>query len=135
MEAKRSPDTSKRASAPEATRDFNALVYQAIDRTLEELIGSKAGGAVLQQLRGRLDGDQDQLPNRIDVVCSALEGAFGAKGTQAVEWMMLKHVYDRIQLPIDVKQGLTFEDFLKLAKQRLNRDQYYTWVKRLSKSW
>ena len=135
MKAERSPDSSKGTFAPEATKDFNALVYQAIDRTLEELIGSKAGEAVLQELKGRLDADQDQLPNRIDVVCSALEGAFGAKGTQAVEWMMLKHVYDRIQLPIDVKQGLTFEDFLKLAKQRLNRDQYYTWVKRLSKSW
>jgi len=133
VEAER--NTSKRFTPPEPVRDFNALVYQAIDRTLEELIGSKAGEAVLQELRGRLDADQDQLPNRIDVVCSALEGAFGTKGTQAIEWMMLKHVYDKIQLPMQVKEQLTFEDFLKLAKQRLNRDQYYTWVKRLSGSW
>jgi len=135
VEAERNLNTSKRFSPPEPVRDFNALVYQAIDRTLEEAIGSKAAGVVEQELRAKQDPDQDKLPNRVDVVCSALEDAFGAKGAQAVEWMMLKHVYDRIQLPIEVKEGLTFEDFLELAKQRLNRDQYYTWVKRLSKSW
>lgn len=131
MEAERKLDASKKLSSPEPVRNFNTLVYQAIDKTLEELIGERAGGVVHQELRDKLDPDHDQLHNRVDVVCSALEDAFGAKGAQAVEWMMLRRMYDRIQLPIEVKEGLTFEDFVKLAKQRLNRDQYYTCVRTL----
>ena len=133
MERQSNVEASKRWYGREPIRDFNALMTQAVDRTLEALIGSEAIEPLSKQLTK--SPDCDQMPNKVDVVCSALENAFGVRGAQAIEWMMLKHVYDRIQLPIEAREGLTFEDLLETAKQRLNRDLYYKWVRQLSKSW
>ena len=111
--------------APETVRSFNEIVCQAIDKTLEELLGSKVVEAVYVHLKYKFGVDRNELPYRIDTLCSVLEGAFGVRGARMIERKVAKNLYDRIFMPFDDQQGLRLEGFLKLAKETINRDSYY----------
>ena len=109
----------------EPVRNFNEIVCQAIDDTLREVVGSKAE-VVYMHLKYKFGIDRTELPYRIDTVCSILEFALGVKGAHVIERKVAKRVYDRILLPFHEEQGLTLRDFLKLAKETISRDSYYT---------
>jgi hypothetical protein len=125
METKNAKGTSQIPFSAEPIRRFNEIVCQAIDETLEELVGPKVVKAVYVHLRDKFGVDRNELPYRIDTLLSVLEGVFGVKGARVIERKMAKRLYDRILLPFNEEQGLTLEDFLKLAKETIRRDNYY----------
>jgi hypothetical protein len=106
-------------------RNFNEIVCQAIDKTLEQLIGSKAVEAVYVHLKYKYGVDRNELPYRIDTLCLVLENAFGVKGSHVIQRKVAKNLYGRILLPFDDEQGLTLQDFLHLAKETVSRDNFY----------
>ena len=110
---------------PKALRGFNEIVCQSIDKTLEELMGPEVVKSLYVHLSDRFGVDRNELPYRINTVCSVLEGVFGVKGARVIERRVAKNLYDRILLPFNDQQGNTLEDFLALAKQSINRDSYY----------
>jgi hypothetical protein len=113
-----------KSPTPKTVRSFNEIVCQAIDETLEELIGSRVEGLYVH-LKYKFGVDRNELPYRIDTLCSVLEGAFGVKGARVIERKVAKNLYEKIFLPFDDQQGLRLEDFLKLAKETISRDNYY----------
>jgi hypothetical protein len=106
-------------------RSFNEIVCQAIDKTLEDLLGPKVVGSLYVHLSKRFGVDRDELPYRIDTVCSVLEDLFGVKGAHVIERKIAKHLYEKILLPFDDEQGTTLEDFLELAKRTVSADTFY----------
>jgi len=119
--------TSKEVSVRgEATRTFNEILCQATDKTLEQLLGEKVVEAVYVLLREKFGVDRNELPYRIDTLCSVLQSVFGVKSTRVIERRIAKNLYDRILLPFDDQQVLTLEDFIKQAKETISRDNYYT---------
>ena len=123
METKSNQCTSQISFATEPVRNFNEIVCQAIDKTLEELMGPKVVEAVYVHLKYKFGVERNELPYRIDTVCSVLERAFGVKGARVIERKVAKNLYDRILLPFNDQQGLTLEDFLKLAKESIKPRQ------------
>ena len=111
--------------SPQTVRAFNEIVCQAIDKTLEELMGPEVVKAVYVHLSDNFGVDRNELPYRIDTICSVLEGVFGVKGARVIERKVAKNLYDRILLPFNDQQGSTLKDFLELAKQSVSRDSYY----------
>jgi len=99
---------------------------QAIDQTLEELLGSKVVEAVYTLLDQKFGVDRSELPYRVDTIRMLLEGSFGVKGAHVIERKVAKNLYDRLLLPFNEEQGLTLADFVKLAKESISRDSYYT---------
>ena len=106
-------------------RAFNEIVCQAIDKTLEELIGPEVVKSLYMHLSEKFGVDRNELPYRIDTVCSVLEGVFGVKGARVIERKVAKNLYDKLFLPFNDEQGLTLEDFLTSAKRTISADNYY----------
>ena len=125
METRNNEDVGLVSFAPQSVRSFNQIVCQAIAKTLEDLLGSKVVEAVYVHMRDNFGVDQNELPYRIETLCSILEDVFGVKGAHVIERKVAKNLYDRILLPFDEQQGLTLEDFIKLAKENVSRDNYY----------
>ena len=125
METKSSQRVPQTSSASVLVRSFNEIVCQAIDQTLTELVGSKAGESVYVHLKYKFGVDRTELPYRIDTICSVLEQVFGIKGRRVIERKVAKNLYDRIFLPFDDQLGLTLEEFINQAKETIRRDNYY----------
>jgi len=125
MEATNDEDVGQVSFAPQSVRSFNEIVCQAIGETLEDLLGSKVVEAVYVHLRDNFGIDRNELPYRIETLCSILEDVFGVKGAHVIERKVAKKLYAKILLPFDEQQGLTLEDFIKLAKETVSRDSYY----------
>jgi len=117
--------TSQLSFSPEAVRSFNEIVCQAIDKTLEDLLGSNVVDVVYAYLRDRFGVDRNELPYRIDTVTSVLETVFGVKAARVIERRVAKNLFDRILLPFNEDQGATLEDFLNVAKETVSRDNHY----------
>ena len=117
--------TSQLSFSPEAVRSFNEIVCQAIDKTLEDLLGSNVVDVVYAYLRDRFGVDRNELPYRIDTVTSVLETVFGVKAARVIERRVAKNLFDRILLPFNEDQGVTLEDFLNVAKETVSRDNHY----------
>ena len=125
MEATNDENVGQVSFAPQSVRSFNEIVCQAIGETLEDLLGSKVVEAVYVHLRDNFGIDRNELPYRIETLCSILEDVFGVKGAHVIERKVAKKLYAKILLPFDEQQGLTLEDFIKLAKETVSRDSYY----------
>jgi len=108
-----------------AVRGFNEIVCQAIDKTLEELVGPEVVKSLYRHLSARFGVDRNELPYRINTICSVLEATFGVKGARLIERKVAKNLYDKLLLPFNDEQGLTLEDFLTLAKRIISNDNYY----------
>jgi hypothetical protein len=117
---------SQISSGTKPVRSFNEIMCQAIDQTLEELLGSKVVEAVYTLLDQKFGVDRSELPYRVDTIRMLLEGSFGVKGAHVIERKVAKNLYDRLLLPFNEEQGLTLADFVKLAKESISRDSYYT---------
>jgi len=125
METTNDENVGQVSFAPQSVRSFNEIVCQAIGETLEDLLGSKVVEAVYVHLRDNFGIDRNELPYRIETLCSILEDVFGVKGAHVIERKVAKKLYAKILLPFDEQQGLTLEDFIKLAKETVSRDSYY----------
>jgi hypothetical protein len=118
-------DTTQVPSEFKPVRRFNEIVCQAIDQTLTELLGPRVTETVYTHLTERFGIDRNELPYRIDTLCSVLQGVFGIKGARVIERKMARNLYDRILLPFNDQEGLGFEDFLERAKETVSNDSYY----------
>ena len=72
----------------EPVRGFNEIVCQTIDETLEEALGPKPLEAVYVHLKYKFGINREELPYRIDTLCSVLEFAFGIKEARALQRKM-----------------------------------------------
>ena len=117
--------SSQTFSPSNAVRCFNEIVCQAIDKTLEDLLGPKVVESLYVHLGKRFGVDRNELPYRIDTVCSVLEDLFGVKGAHVIERKIAKNLYDKILLPFDDEQGSRLEDFIESAKETISADTFY----------
>jgi len=106
-------------------RSFNEIVCQAIDKALEELLGPEAVKSVYVHLSERFGVDRNELPYRIDTICSVLDSVFGVKGARLIERKVAKNLYDKLFLPFNDEQGYGLEDFLAAARHTISADNYY----------
>jgi hypothetical protein len=106
-------------------RSFNEIVCQAIDKTLEELIGPQVVKSLYSHLSEKFGVDRNELPYRIDTICSVLEGVFGVKGARIIERKVARNLYDKLLLPFNDEQGSRLEDFLAAARHTISADNYY----------
>jgi hypothetical protein len=116
---------SQISSDTKPVRSFNEIVCQAIDQTLEELLGPKAVEAIYVLLNRKFGVDRNELPYRVPTIRFILEDMFGVKGMHVIERKVAKNLYDRLLLPFNDEQGLTLEDYLKLCKETISHDSYY----------
>jgi hypothetical protein len=116
--------SSELSFAPE-TVSFNEIVCQAIDRTLEDLLGSKVVEVVYRYLKANFGVDRNELPYRIDTVCLVLRTVFGVKAAHTIERKVARNLFDKILLPFNDEEGATLEEFLKIAKETVSRDNHY----------
>ena len=117
--------TTSNTSSLGPVRSFNEIVCQAIDKTLEELVGSKMVDALYVRLTDRFGVDRNELPYRIETISSVLESLFGVKGANLIERKVAKNLYTKILLPFNEEQGSRLEDFVKRAKETISRDSCY----------
>lgn len=108
-----------------AVRSFNEIVCQAIDKALEELLGPEAVKSVYVHLSERFGVDRNELPYRIDTICSVLDNVFGVKGARLIERKVAKNLYDKLFLTLNDEQGYGLEDFLAEARRTISADNFY----------
>jgi len=88
-------------------------------------LGSKVVEVVYAYLKANYGVDRNELPYRVDTICSVLQTVFGVKAAHVIERKVAKNLFDRILLPFNEDQGVTLEDFLNVAKEKISRDDYY----------
>jgi len=106
-------------------RAFNDIVCEAIDKTLEDLLGSQVMESFYAHLRDRFGVGRDELPYRIDTISMVLENVFGVQGASVIERKVAKNLYDKILVPFNDEQGTRLDQFLRRAKEIVSRDSYY----------
>jgi hypothetical protein len=100
-------------------RVFNATVCQAIDQTVEELMGTQVLKSLYKLLSDKYDIDRDELPYRLETMYLVLESVFGMRGARTIGKRIAQKLYKKVDLSFIDQPECALEDYITQAKQRL----------------
>jgi hypothetical protein len=105
-------------SAVSKPGEFNTLLLQAIDETLNTL-GKTVSQSIYRQLKEQYDLNPQDIPAKISEFQEGLEALFGS-GARYIEVLIIQNLYVKTGLPaISEKAGtLEFIEYVELSRRR-----------------
>jgi hypothetical protein len=88
----------------ELEMEFNGLLLESIDETITALLSREVVDALYVHLQTANSISRDEVPYKLQTLCSTLEKTFGLPGSKTISKAIAKKFY--------AKLGLTFFDFL-----------------------
>jgi hypothetical protein len=100
------------------SRDFNQLLLQAIDDSLNSL-GDTVRDAIYFHLKSQFQLSYEEIPQKIDSFQEGIEKIFGT-GARFIEILILKNLYAKVNLSdvFDNAEDLEFIDYINRSRQR-----------------
>jgi putative aminopeptidase FrvX len=98
---------------------FNDALVESIDETITELLSRAVVDALYAHLETFHSISRDELPNRLDVLFSALEKIFGVRGSQTITKAIAKKFYLKLGLEFTDNPSRTLVEYVDQAKIKL----------------
>jgi len=94
-------------------------LVESIDETITELLSRAVVDALYAHLETFHSISRDELPNRLDVLFSALEKIFGVRGSQTITKAIAKKFYLKLGLEFTDNPSRTLVEYVDQAKIKL----------------
>jgi len=101
-----------------AGTDFDRLLAEAVDESLSDLLGETVRKAIYLHFERQYSLPRNQIPNRLDDFCNALQNTFGSS-TPTVGKTIAKRLYAKLGLEFVEKVKYGFADYVREAGTRL----------------
>ena len=109
---------------PTATADrkyveFNAVLREAFDETVSDLLGPNVLSVLYDVLARNHDISRGELPYRLDTAFKQLEQVFGVKGAKTIGRAIATRLYGKLGLEFESIPNLGLDEYIRTAKNRL----------------
>ena len=99
-------------------RKFDILMLVAIDETLTSL-GESAKQSIYFHIEKKFGVSNSDIPENLEKFQAGLEKIFGV-GARFIEILIMKNLYTKIGLPLEMKQDCELEFVKYVAAAKLN---------------
>ena len=101
-------------------REFTALLAEAIEESIMELLGNRVLEALYSVLDKRYDITRDEVPYRLETIHKILTNVFGIKGSETIDRNIAHRFYRKLDLPFEASPFLKLTDYVEIAKRKLS---------------
>ena len=106
---------------PAHTDAFSALLLEAIDEALTDLLGKKAREAVYDYLERNCLVARNELPTRLEAFLTLLDDTFG-KGSKTIGRVVARRLYSKLEWEFIEVPGYELVDYVEAVKARIGRE-------------
>jgi hypothetical protein len=99
-------------------RDFNELLQQAIDETLNNL-GTTISQSIYNQIKNQYNLNPQDIPLKIEQFQESIEAIFGT-GAQFIEILIIQNLFEKTGLPAvsEKDDNMKFVEYINLSRRR-----------------
>ena len=109
------------AGVPAHTDAFSALLLEAIDEALTDLLGRRAREAVYDYLERNCLVARNELPTRLEAFLTLLDDTFG-KGSKTIGRVVARRLYSKLEWEFIEVPGYELVDYVEAVKARIGRE-------------
>ena len=106
---------------PAHTDAFSALLLEAIDEALTDLLGRRAREAVYDYLERNCLVARNELPTRLEAFLTLLDDTFG-KGSKTIGRVVARRLYSKLEWEFIEVPGYELVDYVEAVKARIGRE-------------
>ena len=106
---------------PAHTDAFSALLLEAIDEALTDLLGRRAREAVYDYLERNCLVARNELPTRLEAFLTLLDDTFG-KGSKTIGRVVARRLYSKLEWEFIEVPGYELVDYVEAVKARISRE-------------
>jgi len=106
---------------PAHTDAFSALLLEAIDEALTDLLGRRAREAVYDYLERNCLVARNELPTRLEAFLTLLDDTFG-KGSKTIGRVVARRLYSKLAWEFIEVPGYELVDYVEAVKARIGRE-------------
>ena len=111
--------------------DFDRKLLQAVDQALLSF-GDSPRKAIYYHLNKNFKLQRKDIPEEADKFSSALNAFFGT-GAEVIEKLIVKDLYQRLNLSFEEKTSFEIADYINLAREVAKREQQRSQIVRRKK--
>ncbi len=111
--------------------DFDKTFLEAVDHALLSF-GESPRKAIYYHLNKNFKLQKEDIPEEADKFCSALNAFFGP-GAEVIEKLIVKDLYQKLNLNFEEKASFEIADYLSLAREVAKREQQRSQIGRRKK--
>jgi hypothetical protein len=100
---------------------YDALL-ESIDETITVLLSREVADALYLHLQTFYSIPRDELPNKIESLCSTLKKIFGVSGTETISKAIARTLFVKLGLTFPTGPSRTLPEYVQEAKVR-NRER------------
>jgi len=107
-------------SLEECFAHLNLLLSESIDETITNLLSREVVEALYVYLQKVHAVSREDVPYKLDTLCSTLEKTFGFTGSRTISKAIARRVYAKLALPFHDNPGRTLIEYVEEAKAKLS---------------
>jgi hypothetical protein len=100
-------------------QEFNEALIEAIDETISELLSGSVVNAIYAHLEKVYSITKSEVPNRPELLFSALEKTFGVNGSRTISKAIARKLYAKYGFPFNGNPGRKLPEYVEEAKSTL----------------
>jgi hypothetical protein len=104
---------------PESTVKFRLKLIESVDDTISSLCGANVVEPFHTYLKSRFELDQNNLPECLSILASAIESAFGETPSRTICKAIARKLYNKFGCEFVEMKGYGIGEYVELAKMRL----------------
>ncbi len=108
--------------------NFDKTLLEAVDHALLSF-GESPSKAIYYHLDKRFKIQKEDIPEEADKFASALTAIFGS-GATVIERLIIKDLYQRLNLNFEEKSSFEIADYISLAREVAKRDKQQELVRK-----
>jgi len=109
-------------SVEENQGHFNLLLCQSIDETITSLLSREVVDALYVHLQKAYTVPRDDVPDKLERLCSALEKTFGLPSSRTICKAIARKLYAKLALPFSANPGRTLLEYVEEAKMKIQEE-------------
>jgi hypothetical protein len=102
---------------------FNGLLLESIDETLTALLSRGVVDSLYLHLQTVHSISRDEVPSKLGISVSILEGVFGVKGSRTICKAIARNLYTKLGLEFFDFPGRSFLEYVERAKIKFKKNQ------------
>jgi len=99
--------------------EFNKAMAEAIDEAIRELFSPQVLETLYNVLSTQYGVTRDELPYRLETAYKILTDVFGMRGAETIGRMIIRRLYQKLDLQFEGIPGLRIMDYVDIAKRKL----------------
>jgi hypothetical protein len=108
---------TKRVCTVEKTRSLDDLLPSVVDETLKHVFKEAGTNVIYSFIENKCHLKLEEITEKTEVFSAGLERLLSS-GAPVIEKLILKNLYQKLELKFEEKRGYEFSDYIKELKEK-----------------